>query len=126
MLEFNNDSCETARRLIEQEAKNEVLEFKAANKQLHADDVGKYFSALSNAANLGGKDSAWLILGVNDQRQIVGSQAYPEADNLNSLKTKLHQGSGGQGFLRILECHFNDKRVLAFEIPAALPGFPVA
>lgn len=126
MLEFDNDSCETLLRLIEAGAENEVLEFKAASKQFHSDDVGRYFSALSNAANLGGKASAWLVLGVDDQRQVVGSQAFSGSDSLNRLKQQLHQGSNGQGFLRILECCFDGKRVLAFEIPAASSGFPVA
>ena len=39
---------------------NEVVEFKKAENNFDFDDLGKYFSALSNEANLRDKDFAWL------------------------------------------------------------------
>jgi hypothetical protein len=42
---------------------NEVVEFKKAENSFSFDDLGKYFSALSNEANLRDKDFAWLIFG---------------------------------------------------------------
>ena len=39
---------------------SEVVEFKQANDDFHTDKIGTYFSALSNEANLGGRDRAWL------------------------------------------------------------------
>ena len=38
---------------------NEVVEFKKAENNFDFDDLGKYFSALSNEANLRYKDFAW-------------------------------------------------------------------
>ena len=42
---------------------NEVAEFKEARSNFSFNDIGKYFSALSNEANLRGISEAWLILG---------------------------------------------------------------
>lgn len=39
-------------------AENEVVEFKKAERNFDIDDLGKYFSALSNEANLHGVDFA--------------------------------------------------------------------
>ena len=43
---------------------NEVVEFKEARSNYHFNDIGKYFSALSNEANLRGLQEAWLIFGI--------------------------------------------------------------
>lgn len=45
-------------------AENEVVEFKEAKNDYDFSKLGKYFSALSNEANLKGKEDAWLIFGV--------------------------------------------------------------
>lgn len=44
-------------------AENEIVEFKKAERNFDTDDLGKYFSALSNEANLRGVDFAWLVMG---------------------------------------------------------------
>ncbi len=44
-------------------SENEVVEFKKAERNFDIDDLGKYFSALSNEANLHGVDFAWLVMG---------------------------------------------------------------
>ena len=38
---------------------NEVVEFKEAKSSFDINELGKYFSALSNEANLRGTDFAW-------------------------------------------------------------------
>ena len=43
---------------------DEIVEFKKAENNIDFDDLGKYFSALSNEANLRDKDFAWLVFGV--------------------------------------------------------------
>ncbi|WP_337646342.1 RNA-binding domain-containing protein [Bifidobacterium pullorum] len=35
--------------------------------------MGKYFSALSNEANLRGVECGWLLFGVTDKREICGT-----------------------------------------------------
>ena len=61
----------------------EWLEFKEAKKDFHFNELGKYFSAISNEANLKDQQSGWIIFGIKDQppRQIVGSQ-YRDAAGL--------------------------------------------
>lgn len=44
-------------------AETELLEFKTAGTSFGLDDLGRYFSALSNEANLHRQDQAWLVLG---------------------------------------------------------------
>ena len=53
----------------------EWLEFKEVKNSFDFDELGKYFSALSNEANLKGIHSAWLVFGVKDKppRAIVGN-----------------------------------------------------
>lgn len=38
--------------LLQLASENEVVEFKTAKSSFHFDELGKYFSALSNEANL--------------------------------------------------------------------------
>ena len=54
---------------------NEVIEFKEAEKDYDRDKIGRYFSALSNEANLRGLQHGWLVFGVNNkERKIVGTE----------------------------------------------------
>ncbi len=45
---------------------SEWVELKESKRNFHFDDLGKYFSALSNEANLKNKDCGCLIFGIND------------------------------------------------------------
>lgn len=47
--------------------KSEVVEFKKAENNFDFDDLGKYFSALSNEANLRGLPFAWLVFGCDEK-----------------------------------------------------------
>ena len=47
---------------------SEILEYKEAKNQYDFDKIGKYFSALSNEANLVGKSEAWLVFGIKVQK----------------------------------------------------------
>ncbi len=109
---------------------NEVLEFKEAKNQYDFTKLCRYFSALSNEANLQNKAVAWMLLGVKDElvngiRPVVGSNW--RIGNYNSLKYEVAQKmSGGLTFRNIYEVFVDDKRVLLFEIPACENGIPVA
>lgn len=64
----------------------EWIEFKTAAKNFHFDNVGKYFSALSNEANLKGKKFGWLIFGVEDkEKKIDWSAQICENATVNDL-----------------------------------------
>ena len=43
----------------------ECVEFKDANDSYSTSDIGKYFSALCNEANLHSRDTGWLVFGVD-------------------------------------------------------------
>ncbi|MEW6508807.1 MAG: ATP-binding protein [Bacteroidota bacterium] len=53
----------------------ELVEFKEARNDYSFEKLGKYFSALSNEANLKNKNCSWLIFGVNKNHQVIGTIA---------------------------------------------------
>jgi ATP-dependent DNA helicase RecG len=67
-------------RLRNLTAENEVAEFKEAKNGYDFAKLGKYFSALSNEANLKGKPHAWLVFGIeNRHHKIVGGRTTPQS-----------------------------------------------
>ena len=58
-------------RLI-RDVETEVVEYKAARQNYDFEDIGKYFSALSNEANLRGTECGWLLFGITNDRKIRG------------------------------------------------------
>lgn len=109
-------------------AENEVVEFKEAKNTYDFTKLGKYFSALSNEANLCGKPNAWLIFGVEDKKHtIVGSQFRPNRKDLDSLKGELANKTTNRiSFIEIYELPEPEGRVVMFKIPAAPKGIPVS
>jgi len=114
--------------LISQGVENEIVEFKEAKNQFHFDDIGKYFSALCNEANLNAKSNAWLIFGVEDKnKNIVGTSFRCKKEDLNSLKLEIANHTTGRlTFIEIYEMVIESKRILMFKIPAAPKGIPIA
>ena len=106
---------------------NEVVEFKQADSSFKTAEIGKYFSALSNEANLRGIDSAWLIFGINNNtRSVSGTNYKPIHDHLMAVKNDVRNGlEPSLTFKEIHELHDPGGRVILFEIPAAPAGMPV-
>ena len=115
-------------RLLALPVETECVEFKEAKNDFGANDLGQYFSALSNEANLHRQPCAWLILGVKDKpRQIVGSQFRNTAASLQSLKQEVaRELSPHLTFVEIFELIRPEGRVLLFQIPPAPAGMPVS
>jgi ATP-dependent DNA helicase RecG len=109
-------------------SENEVVEFKEAKESYDFDKMGKYFSALSNEANLKGHPCAWLVFGVEDKtHRIVGSNYRTDRKRLHSLKKEIgDKTTQNISFIDIYELHEQEGRVLMFQIPAAPKGIPVA
>lgn len=107
---------------------NEVVEFKQAANDFPTSDIGKYFSALANEANLRGTNSGWLVFGVdNKTRQVIGSDYRTNAENLKSTKYQMSQGTTPSiTFREIHELTHQNGRVIFFDIPPAPQGMPVA
>lgn len=103
---------------------NEYVEYKEAKNNFDFNELGKYFSALSNGANLLGKQYAWLIFGVNDKTHEFVNTNYRKNSNLNSLKKEITQSTNdNMTFMDIYELEIDNNRVIMFKIPAAL-GIP--
>jgi ATP-dependent DNA helicase RecG len=108
---------------------NEVVEFKEVGDSYSTSDIGKYFSALANEANLRGHEKAWLVFGVNNAtRAITTSNFRPEPERLQGTKKQIADGAEPSiTFRNIHELHLPDGgRVILFEIPAAPRGMPIA
>lgn len=109
-------------------SETEWLEFKEAKNDFHFNDLGEYFSSLSNEANLRGQHSAWLIFGIKDKlpREIIGTSYRQDTVKLQSLKHEISQQTNGLTFQEIYELNPPEGRVLIFQIPAAPAGMPTS
>jgi ATP-dependent DNA helicase RecG len=109
-------------------AEVEWVEFKEAKSNFDFDNLGKYFSALSNEANLKGQAYGWLIFGVRDKsRAVIGSNYRPSRPSLDSLKHEIAQNTTTHlTFEEIYELALSQGRVVMFQIPPALRGMPTA
>ena len=107
----------------------EVVEFKEANNSFKLSEIGQYFSAISNEANLKGLQYGWLVFGVRNKDKVIVGSAYRDSKGLDTLKYEISQGAtGGISFIDIFEVFpivdDNRKRVIMFQIPAAATAAP--
>ncbi len=107
---------------------NEVVEFKQGPDTYSTNEIGKYFSALANEANLRDMEKAWLVFGVEDKiRTVVGTNYRLQTNRLQGLKQQIAASTEPSvTFRNIYELHHSAGRVLLFEIPAAPRGIPIA
>ncbi len=108
----------------------EWLEFKEAKHDFGFDDLGKYFSALANEANLAGRECGWLLFGIANKspHKVVGTAYRNTPAALQSLKQEISRNlAPGMSFedIHVIQ-HPEGGRVLLFRIPAAPRGVPVA
>lgn len=123
MIYTDNQLKEKISQMIES-FESEVIEFKEARTNYSFNDIGKYFSALSNEANLRGLQEAWLVFGVSDDKRYVGTE-FRKQGNLQSLKKEIVNGTNERlTFLEIYELTVEKCRVIAFQIPPAIRGIP--
>jgi ATP-dependent DNA helicase RecG len=102
------------------------LEFKRSNTDPEV--IGKWCSALSNAARVEGRDIAYMLWGIEDDtHEVIGSNFEPDAQKARGQVLQLWLANSLQpsipfGF-RVI--HHPQGRVVLLEIPAAM-GAPVA
>jgi ATP-dependent DNA helicase RecG len=115
-------------QLQQLKAENEIVEFKEANTNFDFTKLGKYFSALSNEANLNKVTCAWLIFGIESkQHKIVGTKFRENRADLDSLKKEIADKTANRiTFQEIYELILPEGRVLLFQIPPAPKGLPVS
>ena len=114
--------------LLSHECENEILEFKEANTTYDLSKIGKYFSALSNEANLANKRESWLVFGVKDSnKKLIDTQFRMDSTKLQSLKAEIANHTTNRiTFIDIHEITRDGNRVILFQIPAAPRGIPIA
>lgn len=115
--------------IISLSKESEWVEFKHAGQDFSFDKIGKYFSAISNEANLNDKDCGWLIFGIDDKtRNIKGSNYRIHGEYaLGSLKKEVADKTTNRiSFMEIYELEKDGKRIIMFQIPPAPQGMPIA
>ena len=110
-------------RALLADVETEVVEYKEAKQSFDFEKLGRYFSALSNEANLRNAECGWLLFGVTDKREICGTAYRKEkrrpSIGLRSLKHKITEGlNNGLTFEEIYEFDLDGERVVAFQIPS--------
>ena len=111
------------------DVETEVVEFKEAKNRFSTDELGRYFSALSNESNLRNLECGWLLLGVSDDRTICGTNFCKEATvpsvGLRKLKHAIADNTNGRlSFEEVYELELEGKRVVAFQVPPATFATP--
>jgi len=107
----------------------EIIEFKQADKSFKKDEIGQYFSAISNEANLAGLQHGWLVFGVNNKSRKITGTDYRNTEGLRTLKHEISEDTTGSiSFLGVYEVYpvvdGEKKRVIMFQIPAAMTAIP--
>lgn len=109
-------------RALLADVETEVVEYKEAKRNFDFEKLGKYFSALSNEANLRNAECGWLLFGVTNKREICGT-AYRKEEHrpsvgLRALKHEIAESlNNGLTFEEVYEFDVDNKRVVAFQIP---------
>lgn len=123
MIYTDNQLKEKIVQMID-DFESEVVEFKEAKSNYSFNDIGKYFSALSNEANIRGFQEAWLIFGISNDKKFVGTE-FRKQGSLQNLKKELVNGTNERlTFMEIYELTMERCRVVAFQIPPAIRGIP--
>lgn len=119
---------EILNRLRAMEGETEVVEFKWAQNSFSDEDLGQYFSALSNEANLKAVEYSWLVFGVdNKTHDVLGSNYKSTRPSLDAMKKKIaDQTTNRITFEEIYAFKYNGHRIVMFQIPAAPLGLPIA
>jgi len=105
----------------------EIVEFKQANNNFKQSEIGEYFSAISNEANLKGLQHGWLVFGVDNETKEIVNTTYRDTQGLETLKHEIAQNTTGAiTFTDVYEVYDGSNRVIMFKIPAAIASIPTA
>ena len=109
----------------------EIVEFKEASNDFDKNKIGQYFSAISNEANLKDMQYGWLVFGVRNKDHVIVGSDYRNSKGLETLKQEIADDTNGNiSFMEIYELSVpvdgQDKRVVMFQIPAAVTAMPTS
>lgn len=111
--------------LLALSTETEVVEFKEAKFRIDKDKLGKYFSALSNEANLKGVDAGYIVLGIENDKSIIGTSINDH--ELNEYKNEMAQHTSPRlSYGSTTRVEKDGKNIIILEIPAAPKGQPVS
>lgn len=112
-------TLDTLARWLTAPTETEHLEFKEAKQQFDTAKLLRYCAALAN------EGGGHLVLGVTDRppRQVVGSQAFASAPDLNRIKAYIVEKLRMR--VEVVELPHPDGRVLVFEVPSRPIGQPL-
>ncbi len=99
---------------------NETIEFKENN--FNQIEIGKRISALANSSNLLNKKKAYLVFGISDSKEIVGTTFKPKQQKVGNefLESWLNQMLTPKTNFQIHELQIDNKDIAIFEISPAL------
>ncbi|MCK5588818.1 MAG: putative DNA binding domain-containing protein [Candidatus Pacebacteria bacterium] len=99
---------------------SETIEFKENN--FSKIEIGKRISALANSVNLVDKKKAYLIFGISDEKEIVGTEFKPKTEKIGSefLESWLNQMLTPKTDFYIYELYIDNKNIIIFEISPAI------
>lgn len=121
----NDEMLELLDRLLQQ-GEGPLVEFKEANGKFKNDELGKYISGLSNAANLYEAPVAWLVFGVNDKSQVVGTNYKDTPKQMQTLPAEIANKLEPFSVFNLpYEVLHENGRALLFKIAPAPQGQPV-
>lgn len=121
----NNEELNKILEELLKNQENECVEFKRAENNFDIDNLGKYFSALGNEANLKNKQYSWIIFGVDDKTHELTNTNFYKDGNFNKIKKQISDNTTDNiSFIEIYEVIKDDKRVIMFQVPAA-SGTPI-
>lgn len=117
-MSFNYTNLIT--NLLENPNEREWFEFKTNNPL--KEDMGKYISALSNSACLCNKKCAYLVWGISDSKDIVGTTFNPliAKKGNQDLENWLQQMLRPTVNFKFEEVEYNEKRLVVLTIPCAI------
>lgn len=95
MTDFDRNINEELLRILQRLIRDweyEVVEFKEASNNYKQDEIGRYFSAISNEASLKNLQHGWLVFGVNNKTREIASTNYRDTQGLERLKHEIAHG----------------------------------
>ncbi|MEE9368275.1 MAG: ATP-binding protein [Pontiella sp.] len=108
------------RELLKLPKESEWVEFKHNNS--NKEEIGSYLTALSNAAALLGKPTAYVVWGIqNETHEVLGTTFDPFAEKVGNeeLENWLLQRLNPKLHFQFHSIQFKEKPVVVLEIPAA-------
>lgn len=116
----NKELSILTQELIFQSGESEWLEFKVNNS--NPQEIGEYISALSNSAGYNNKSYAYLVFGIDDNKNIVGTTFEPRNEKIGSqeLENWIATQLNPRIDFAIHEFEYDLKRLVLFKIDATL------